>query len=392
MDWLAREMTAANGALFSSLDADSEHAEGKYYLWTRDEVGAALDGADVTLAEAAFGLDGPPNFEGRAWHLLRAVPRDALADRFRQTPMEIATRLEAIRQRLFDARAARASPARDDKILTAWNALAIAGLARSARLLDDARCAGMARRALDALRETTWIDGRLYANAAEPAWRIAGFLDDHAFLLDALLETMQLDFDPRDLEWAIALADALLERFDDAASGAFRFSTPQHATPLAHDESWMDDALPNGNAVAIRCLLRLGHLLGDARCLERAARALQAGAGALRRYPDACPTLLRALHESVQPRPQIVVRCPAPRMAEWRAALQAALRDAGLAPGGDPVDAFLIPADAAGLPGVLAARLPDGNGVACVCTGSTCGAPVTAPGALAEALRAARAD
>jgi uncharacterized protein YyaL (SSP411 family) len=389
VEWLARDMTAPDGAFHSSLDADSEHEEGKYYLWTRDDMRAALDEADFSLAEAAFGLDAPPNFEGRAWHLLRAVPVEALVERFNQTPAEITHRLGAIRRRLLDVRATRVPPARDDKILTAWNALAISGLSRSARLLDDMRCAEMARGALDALRESVWMDGQLFANAAEPAWRIAGFLDDHAFLLDALLETMQVAFDPRDLEWAIALADALLEKFGDEASSAFRFSTPQHATPLLQGENWMDDALPNGGAVAIRSLLRLGHLIGDTRCLDRAARALQAASGALNRYPDACPTLLRALNESALPRPQIVIRCPATKASAWQAALRSALRDTGLVPGGDPVDAFLIPDGATKLPGVLAARESRGDGVAYVCSGLTCQAPITSPDALTDTLRAA---
>ena len=388
VEWLARDMTAPNGTFFSSLDADSEHEEGKFYLWTRDEVRGALGEADYPLAEAASGLDAPPNFEERAWHLLRAVPLQALAERFKQTPVEAARRLDSIRHSLFDDRTTRVPPARDDKILTAWNALAISSLSRCARLMEDTRCTTMAQRALDALRKSVWIDGKLYANSAEPAWRIAGFLDDHAFLLDALLETLQLAFDPRDLKWAIALADALLEKFGDETSGAFRFSTPQHATPLPSNENWMDDALPNGSAVAIRSLLRLGHLVGDVRYLDRAARALDAAAGALDRYPDACPTLLRALDESARPRPQIVIRCSAARAADWQAALHSALRNTGLMPGGDPVDAFLIRDDATNLPGVLAAREPRGDGVAYVCSGLVCQAPVMSPDALADSLRA----
>ena len=389
IEWLARDMTAPGGAFFSSLDADSEHEEGKYYLWTRDEVRGALDEADYPFAAAAFGLHAPPNFEGRAWHLLRSTPMSTLAERFMLAPMEITERLDAIRARLLDVRSARVPPARDDKILTAWNALAISGLSRCARLMEDTRCTTMATHALDALRKSIWIDGKLYANAAEPAWRIAGFLDDHAFLLDALLETLQLAFDPRDLEWAIALANALLEKFGDETSGAFRFSTPQHATPLPSNENWTDDALPNGSAVAIRSLLRLGHLIGDVRYLDRAARALNAAAGALNRYPDACPALLRALDESVHPRLQIVIRCPAARAADWQAALHAALRGAGLVPGGDRVDVLLIPDYATNLPGALAAREPRGDGVAYVCSGLVCQAPVTSPDALADSLRAA---
>ena len=390
VDWLARDMAAPNGALYSSLDADSEGEEGKFYLWSREQVRALLSDDELALAELAFGLDRPPNFEGSAWHLLRAVPMDDIARQF-GTPIEAArTECDTVRQKLFGARERRPHPARDDKILSAWNALAISGLARAARLLDDARCAGTALHALDALRGSAWIDGALFANAAEPSSRIPGFLDDHAFLLDALLETLQLTFTARDLRWAVALADALLDKFEDRGAGGFWFSTAAHDTPLARSRNWTDDALPNGNAVAIRSLLRVGHLLGETRYLESAERALRAGANALDQYPDACPTLLRALREFERPRPQIVVRGAADRVPAWQAALQTDLRAAGLAPGGDPVDVFIIPSDAGALPGILAARESRGEeGTAWICAGRTCQAPVTSPGGLANAIQAA---
>ena len=390
VDWLARDMTAPNGAFYSSLDADSEGEEGKFYLWTREQVRAVLSETEFALADLAFGLDEPPNFEDRAWHLLRVAPLDEIARQL-ERPIE-STQAEhvAVRRKLFDARENRTHPARDDKILTAWNALTISGLARAARLLDDSRCGDMAMRAMDALRESAWIDGMLFANAAEPAQRIAGFLDDHAFLLDALLETLQLSFDPRKLEWAIALADALLDKFADRDTGGFWFSTPVHDTPLARSRNWTDDALPNGNAVAIRSLLRLGHLVGDTRYLESAERALRAGANALDQYPDACPTLLRALNEFERPRPQIVVRCTADRASAWKTALREGLRAKALAPGGDPVDVFVVPSESGALPGVLAARKARGaEGMAWICTGLTCQAPITSPDELAPALQAA---
>ncbi|TAN03531.1 MAG: thioredoxin domain-containing protein [Rhodanobacteraceae bacterium] len=391
VDWLARDMTAPGGAFYSSLDADSEHEEGRFYLWTRAGMRTALDAADILLAEAAYGLDAPPNFEGRAWHLLRDTPLDALATRFVDSPGTVATHLAAIRQRLFEARARRIPPARDDKILTAWNALAISGLARAAWLLDDARCAMLARRALTALRDSIWIDGALYANAAEPVSRIPGFLDDHAFLLDALLEALQLEFRRDDLDWATALADALCGKFSDAEAGGFWFSTTQHATPLARSRNWTDDALPNGNAVAIRSLLRLGHLVGNTHWLDTAERALHAAADALAHHPDACPTLLRALDESEKPRTQIVVRSPPAQCDRWRTALRDGLRDAGTVPGHDRIDAFLIPATDA-LPGLLSERASrNDNGTAWVCSGLTCQAPLMSAEALREALRAVTA-
>ncbi len=384
VDWLDREMTAPDGAFYSSLDADSEGEEGRFYLWTRKQFRAAFPDGEFALAEAAFGVDVDPNFEGHAWHLLRATPIADLASRSGKTLAEMAERLDEARGHLLDARSQHTRPSRDDKILTAWNALTISGLARTARLLDDERCADLATRALSALRESAWIDGELFANIAEPATRIPGFLDDHALLLDALLEMTQLAFDPRDLDWAIALADSLLAKFEDRDNRGFWFSTAQHATPLARGRSFTDDALPNGNGMAILGLLRLGHLLGRSDYLDAAERALGAAAGALGQYPDACPTLLRALREYDSPRRQIVIRCTREQGIAW----QAALRDAG-AMASSGADIFIIPSEFENLPGVLAARNTIGDeGTAWICEGTSCRAPVNSPSELAVALPA----
>ena len=390
-EWLARDMTSPSGAFYAAISADSEGGEGRFYLWTREQWRAALPEALLPVAEQAFGLDRPANFEGKAWHLLRVTPLDNIAWQLGQPADAIESGYGKARRVLFEHRERRSHPLRDDKILTAWNALAISGLARSARLLDDTRCADMAGHALAALRESAWIDGELFANAAAPAARIPGFLDDHAFLLDALLDTMQLAFDPRDLDWAIALADALCDQFVDEETGGFWFSTRTHATPLARGRSWTDDATPNGGGVAILALLRLGHLVGDMRYLGIAEHALRAASAALRQYPEACCSVLQALREFRQPRTQIVVRCAAAQISGWQSALRAAIRDAGAAAAADVVDAFVIPSETGTLPGLLSAREPRGDaGTAYVCTGLACQAPVTSPDGLADVLRAAK--
>jgi uncharacterized protein YyaL (SSP411 family) len=390
VDWLKRDMTAPNGAFYSALGADSEGEEGRFYLWRREQLQNLLPDTSRALAEHAFGLDRPANFEGKAWHLLRVAPLNNVAWGLGHAIGDIEAEFAAARSKLFAARERREHPARDDKILTAWNALAISGLARSARLLDDERCAGMARRALAAVRESAWIDGELFANAAEPASRIPGFLDDHAFALDALLEVMQLAFDPRDLRLAIALADALREKFTARGSGGFWFATVQHATPLARGRSWTDDNLPNGNGVAIRSLLRLGHLIGNTNYLGTADYALRAASGTLEQFPDACSTMLRALDEFQHPRTQVVVRCTLAQQATWQAALRHALRVGG---GADRVDAFIIPTESGDLPGLLAERIAHGaQGTAYVCSGLTCRAPANGPDELEGALRVTAAQ
>ncbi|HET7562093.1 MAG TPA: thioredoxin domain-containing protein [Rhodanobacteraceae bacterium] len=390
VDWLARDMSAPSGAFYSAISADSEGAEGRFYLWTREQLRAALPDDQFAMAVSAFGLDDPPNFEGHAWHLLRTTPLDEVAQQLGRPLDAVASEYAKARRALTAVRASREHPLRDDKILTAWNALAISGLARSARLLGDPRCAEMAQRALAALRDSAWINGQLFANAAPPAARIPGFLDDHAFLLDALLDVMQLAFDPRDLEWSMALAEALLAQFEDAEHGGFWFSTPQHATPLARNRSWTDDALPNGNGTAILALLRLAHLVGSSRYLDAAERALRAASGALRQYPDACTSVLRALHEFSKPRTQIVVRCSQAQIPTWQAALQKALHDHTAALAADRIDAFLMPTESGMLPGILGERVARSDtGTAYVCSGMTCQAPVNTPDGLVHALHAA---
>lgn len=389
VDWLARDMRAPNGAFHSAISADSEGEEGRYYLWTREQLHAALPSDTREVAALAFGFADKPNFEDRAWHLLRTQSLASIAQLLVQSPAQVIAEFGKARQALLAARGRREPPLRDDKILTAWNALAISGLARSERLLADPRCAELAQHALATLRESAWIDGELFANVAPPAARIPGFLDDHAFLLDALLEVMQLAFDPRDLACSIALANALLTKFEDKEHGGFWFSTPQHATPLARHRSWTDDALPNGNGIATLSLLRLGHLIGDSRYLDAAERALRASYAALQQYPDACTSVLRALREFEQPRTQVVVRCSRDQVPAWQAALRQALREAGSMHAADRIDAFVMPTDSGALPGILAERVARSDvGTAYVCSGLACQAPVDTPDELAQALRA----
>lgn len=385
--WLEREMQSEQGAFYSSLDADSEGEEGKFYLWTREQLQAGVGEDDVALAQHAFGLDAAPNFEGRAWHLLRAQPLAKLAEDSGET---FQTRYAGICDALLKARARRPRPGCDDKLLTAWNALTISGLARAARMLDDEHFARLAQRALAAVREAAWIDGQLYANLAKADDRIPGFLDDYAFLLDALLEVLQLEFDVDMLNWASALADGLLAQFRDEDSGGFWFSSHEHATPLARGRNLQDASLPSGNAVAAQALLRLGHLLGETRYLQAAEAALASAGQLLEAHPEAALSHLRALAEQEQPRAQIVVRCSAEQQQAWRDTINTQLRARGLTPGGDAIDVFIINDHSAKLPGVLANRNNNSqSGTAWLCAGLACQAPVTTAAALESTLQAA---
>jgi len=383
VEWLQREMTSGSGAFFSALDADSEGAEGRldegaFYLWTREQLREILGDDEFAAVEAGFGLDGSPNFENTAWHLVKSRTLEQIAQRLDSAPEAVQRNLASARRRLFAARAERVRPGTDDKLLTSWNALTIAALARAARALQRPEWIGSADEALAALRQSAWGDGMLYANVAEANARIPGFLDDHAFLLDALLELLQCRWRDEDLEWAIALADTLLDKFEDRRHGGFRFSAAEHATPLQNPRTFTDEALPSGNGMAASALLRLGHLLGETRYLDAAERCLRAASEGLQKYPDVCSTLLRALREFHSPRTQVVIRYREDEEPVWREALRET--------NATRVEAFLIPAGAAALPGMLAQRKPRKGGIAYVCTGLSCRAPIHSPRKLAAAL------
>ena len=303
-EWLMREMAAPEGGFYAALDADSEGHEGKYYVWTPDEARAAL-GGEYDHAARAFALDAPANFEDAFWHLqLTGEPMDP--------------QLESARQKLFAARASRVRPHRDEKILTSWNALMIKGLAHAGRLMQRQGWIDAALHAADFIRASLWRDGRLYASHANGEARLNGYLDDYAFLLDALLELMQAHYRPADMAWAKEIAEALLARFEDEAAGGFYFTSHDHEALILRTRTAIDQATPSGAGVAARSLARLGRILGEPR-FERAAERTLAHHGAeLDGMPIACTSLLCALAEQHQDPGMLVVRGPEQVLDAWR--------------------------------------------------------------------------
>ena len=375
--WLLREMTAPSGGFYAALDADSEHEEGKFYVWQRDELQSLLDADEFAVAAPHWGFDRAPNFEGKAWNPIVAMSIEDVASKLSIAPDRAAALLTSARRKLFAARAQRVRPGLDDKILTSWNALTISAIARSARALDATPLLGLAENALDNLYAHAWRDGRLYAKSGADAARFPGYLDDYALLLDALLEMLQCRWSERDLAWAIVLAESLLDRFQDRKHGGFFFTAHDHETLIQRPKPFTDEALPSGNGVAARALLRLGHLLGETRYLDSAERALRAAFSTMQQIPTACCALLRALNDHLDPRTHVVVRFgEANEESDWRKAV--------VAQSGRRVDAYFIPRDAGKLPGILDAQKFATGGLAYVCRGTQCEPPTTDPAQLPE--------
>ena len=352
--WVMREMQSADGGYCSSLDADSDGEEGKYYVWDRAEVERLLTAEESALAARRWGFAGPPNFEGRHWHA-RIV--DSISAE--EVPL-----LASARRKLFAAREKRIRPGRDDKILTSWNALMIEGMAHAARVFERQEWLVSARRAMDCIRGTMWRNGRLLATAKEGRAHLDAYLDDHAFLLAALLELMQSEFRHEDLGFAIELADALLARFEDREAGGFFFTSHDHEALIHRPKSGHDNATPAGNGIAAFALQRLGHLLGDGRYLMAAEKTLRLFWPQMRRSPAGFGSLLRVLEEALTAPDILILRGPADSMKKWRRAL-----------GADPRRLVLaLPNGTAGLPEALAK--PESDHVnAWVCRGVTCLAP-----------------
>jgi len=380
-EWLSREMiagpgTSKHGAFHAALDADSEGEEGKFYVWQRDEVRALLTDEEFTAAEHRFGFDRPPNFEHRAWNPIVAQSLETVAATANLLVQQVDALLFRARKKLFAARAERTPPGLDDRILTAWNALMISGLARAARTTGNPAFTALAENALDTLRANAWRDDRLHASIDDRGARLPAYLDDHAFLLDALLDFLQVDWNNRHFDWAIRLADILLERFEDREHGGFFFTAHDHEQLIQRPKPFADEALPSGNGVATRALLRLGHLLGETRWLDAAERTLRAAYATMQQMPQACATLQRALNDFLDPHALVVIRCGAPaEETAWRAALLAC-------DNARRVDAYFVPGDAGELPGTLAAQTYIAGGVAYVCRGQQCDPPITEPSLL----------
>jgi len=368
--WIEREMRAGDGAFYSSLDADSEGEEGKFYVWTADEVRALLPAELHAVAAPHFGLDGPPNFEGHEWHLRVVVPLDALAAQLGLPAAEARTRLDAAKAALFAARTRRVRPGLDDKILTSWNALAIAGLARAARALGEPGWAALAFAAADALRASVWRDGRLLATRKGARAHLNAYLDDYAFLLDALLELMQTSFRREDYAWALELADVLLSAFEDRAQGGFFFTSHDHERLIHRPKPGHDNATPSGNGVAAGALIAMGHLAAETRYIDAAERTLRVYASLLARAPGGCSTLLGALEDLQAPPASVLLAGDVALCAQWQRALEEAYR---------PTTRVFNLAGAGALPPALAkGPVPADGAIAWVCRGTHCLPPVRA--------------
>ena len=368
-DWVIREMQAPVGGYYSTLDADSEGVEGKYYVWTPDEVQGLLTEEEYAVVSRRFGLNRAANFEDEWWHFHIFAEEEALERATSFAPEHIDSLLLTARETLFNAREQRIRPGLDDKILTSWNGLMIKGMAVAGRVLGERRLVDSATRALDFVADMMWQNGRLLATSKDGRAHLNAYLDDYAFLIDGILELLQTSWRTRDLELAMELADVLLEQFEDPNNGGFFFTSHDHESLIYRPKPLSDDALPGGNGIAAFVLARLGHLLGETRYLDAAERTLQLAKQSIAKVPYAYNAMLLALEEYLHPPQNIVLRGVDPDLSVWHARAHQFYSPKRLS--------FAIAAEVDDLPNLLAERKPGPGMVAYVCEGHHCDAPIS---------------
>jgi uncharacterized protein YyaL (SSP411 family) len=321
LDYVAREMTAPEGAFYSATDADSltpagDREEGWFFTWTGEELRDAIGADDARIAAAVYGVAAGGNFEGRTVLSLPRKP-EAVAVDLGLSTQQLASEMDRINAALYACRQRRPAPLRDDKILAAWNGLMISAFARAGFALDDPAYLDRAGRAARFILDRMVVDGRLRRSFKDGAAGGIGFLDDHAFFTAALLDLFEVTADRFWLERACELDRTLANRFADPENGGFFMTADDHEVLIAREKPVMDGALPSGNAVALMNLLRLNALTLAPSYLKRAESGFAAFSTVLEANPSAFGEMLLALDDFLHPPHQVIIVIPDGGDASW---------------------------------------------------------------------------
>jgi uncharacterized protein YyaL (SSP411 family) len=315
INYVLQSMTDTNGGFYSAEDADSEGEEGKFYLWTEQEIRQVLSQEEAELIKRVFNIEAQGNFtepstgEKTGKNVLHMrKPLTEIAASLHLKPTELKTLIDEICQKLLAARQKRIHPSKDDKILTDWNGLMIAALAKASQVFDEPELATSAGKAAEFiighLRDS---EGNLLHRYREGEKGITGFLDDYAFLIFGLLELYESCFDVKYLRNAIDLAERMLTHFWDKTQGGFFQTADYSETTLTRNKEIHDAAYPSGNSVAALNLIRLARITGETRFEEKAEQIMNAFSVEVSKIPHSHAQLLSALDFALGPSSEIVI-------------------------------------------------------------------------------------
>ncbi len=313
--YILRDMTSSSGGFYSAEDADSEGEEGRFYVWTGDEVRQLVGEKEAEIIIRAFNIENDGNFREQAageksgkniLHLKKSLTEIASDLKIPETDLRI--KLDEARHKLFTSRERRIRPHKDDKILTDWNGLMIAALAKGAQAFDEPKYAEAAIQALNfILNNMRRPDGRLLHRYRDGQSLIPAYLDDYAFLTWGILELYEATFDPSYIKTALTLNQDLLSHFWDESRGGFYFTSDDSEELFTRPKEIYDGATPSGNSVAILNMLRLGRIIADSTLEERAAKIGSAFSRNIRQMPSAYTQFLVGLDFALGPSHEVVI-------------------------------------------------------------------------------------
>jgi uncharacterized protein YyaL (SSP411 family) len=296
LQYVEREMTSPDGPFYSTQDADSEGEEGKFFVWSAQEVETVLGKDLAETFSYVYDVSPDGNWEGK--NILHRRGTDSQDARLLHLDEgDLRQRLADAKRKLFDVRSRRVWPGRDEKILTAWNGLMIDAFAQAAQVLDEPRYAETAAKAADfLLQKMRTKDGRLLRTAgAGGAAKLNGYLEDYTFLVNALVSLYEATFAPRWIEAALDLAQIMIEQFWDTTDGGFFYTGRDHEQLIARGKEPQDNAIPSGNSMAVTAMLRLAKLTGRMDLMEKAEATLKLFRGLMATHPMAAGQMLNAL-------------------------------------------------------------------------------------------------
>ncbi len=382
LDYVVREMTDSSGGFYSTQDADSEGEEGKFFVWSKAEIENALGPKEAALFCDYFDVTDEGNFEGQ--NILHVTsPLEDVATRHGMSTDDASTLIDHARKELFRIREKRVKPARDEKVLTAWNGLMLSSFAEASAILERPDYRSIAERNAEFLLNNLKRNGLLLRTWKNGEAKLNGYLEDYACLIEGLVSLYEASGTLRWLEHAIELTDRMIEEFWDEQDGGFFFTGKSHEQLIVRSKDFMDNATPSGNSVAAFALQRLALLTGNEKYQRHAVTILRLTADQVSRYPSAFGWMLCAADFELSKPKEIAVisNGESERLTEllkviWTAYLPN--RAIALSSRNHEAAAAVVP--------LVAGRPPEPEPKVFVCEGYTCAAPTTEPAVLRQQL------
>ena len=307
--WAIEEMQDKQGGFYSTIDADSEHIEGKFYVWTDEELKDILNTNELKLFKEIFVVYDKPNFEGK-YHL-------HVTKTNQECYINNKNSADLICAKLLKIRNGRVRPATDKKILVSWNSLLMIGLINAYKITGNNNYYNSAKKCFDFIRNNMWVNNKLYACYHDKPYFNA-YLDDYAFLSKACIEFLKIDWNEKDFSFLENLTDSLINNFQDKENGGFYYTSDTHEELIYRPKSYMDESLPSGNSIATEVLSELYELTGNSKYIKAVDKSISSAADSINRSKFSHCSLYLAAPNTRISKKLIIIRCELEKIDEYK--------------------------------------------------------------------------